>query len=574
MSTTAPLSRFDVIAEAVRGITALPAPRQAAPGVPPDVFVPQQVERVTHHDFALFETVFDPWAARDPRPAPDPAEPPTVPASPAVATPPPPVYLPEDLVDLRGLSVQAEAVLAYFLDAEVREALQEGVPFEPAPLIRLIHRFRTTCYGEMIRHYQPAQIPVRLESMLIFFVEKFLADLAEVFPRMDAAQQARFYADYYDRALRDWVLRTRDLEMPWLVGNWNLAEWTRAGYAVGEVFGLIPRELSGATNSNGVRTITWLRGLNGAPDPLPHEHAWSFFRSRTAIEFGRYDITRLYFSRFDDYSPRGGIESAVLKGAVDILAEPTPVAPSELEKLTDSVRAMLGQYGNVLGTSASTAPRTARDVYGFEPYPTGSINLGLRVLYRQAWTPRGIQPGELVRTLPLAPGQKERISIKIHRRDKITREFEETSGTETTDESVNTTKDSSEVVEEAARANKWHVDATASGSFNVGIFSVNASTSTGYAQDSSKSSRDTKTRLAESVQKTARTSRRQTRTRPAPRANKASNPNARPRSPIPTRRSPSPAPMRPFNRSTPSKPHSKASIRSSSWPSACPLPPS
>lgn len=521
MPEAEPASRLEAIAEMVRAATGL-APPAAGDG---GVFVPNQVERVTYHDFALYQTVFDPWATRDPRPVDNPDKPSTLPTE---AAPPPPEYLPSDLLDFTDLSFRAQAAIANFLD-DVRLALAEGVTFDAKPAIRLIYRFRTECYDELIRHYQSTQIPFRLESMLVFFVEEFLAGLMETFPRMNVAQQQAFYAQYFDRAVHDWVIRTRNMELPWLVpGNGTMQQWTDAGYVVSDTFRLVPKALATATNTQGIYPITGWVGVpdpnaflgpapNPPPPPLAHEYAWVYDRtagSRGSFHGGLYDRASLYFApgqRLVEGSLVNDL-SDVLVGAVDILAAPAPTTPSELDQLSAAARALVEQYGTVLGAAPTTAtPRTARDVYGFEPYPTGSINLGMRVLYRQAWHPRGIQPGELVRTIPLAPGQKERFSTKIIRRNKLTREIEDTRSTETTQESVVQTKDSSEIVEEAAASNKWHVDATASGSFNMGFFGVSASTSTGYAQENSKSSRDTKSRLAESMQKTARTSRRENR---------------------------------------------------------------
>ena len=124
----------------------------------------------------------------------------------------------------------------------------------------------------------------------------------------------------------------------------------------------------------------------------------------------------------------------------------------------------------------------------------------------------GSNPGELIRTIPLAPGQKERFSVKIQQRNKkLTRQIQDKTSTESTEESTTQTKDSSEIVEEAAKSNKWHLDTSATGSFNMGFFGVDATTSAGYAQESSRSSKDTKSRLSEAMQKTARISRRESR---------------------------------------------------------------
>ena len=62
--------------------------------------------------------------------------------------------------------------------------------------------------------------------------------------------------------------------------------------------------------------------------------------------------------------------------------------------------------------------------YPFEVFPAPSVNLGIVLLYRQRWRPLGLQPGEVVRTVPLGPGQTEKVSTKVTRRTKTTRATE------------------------------------------------------------------------------------------------------------------------------------------------------
>src|SRR5262245_58271189 len=130
-------NRFDEAYDAVRKMTDIA--RRDDGRVPEDgrsVFVPEQVEQITYHDFAIYETIFDPWAVRDPRQN-EPAD--SAPPPPQETAPPPPSYLPADLKDFEDLSFEVEAAISYFLDTEVREALEDGVEFDPTPIITLLH---------------------------------------------------------------------------------------------------------------------------------------------------------------------------------------------------------------------------------------------------------------------------------------------------------------------------------------------------------------------------------------------------------------------------------------------------
>jgi hypothetical protein len=144
------------------------------------------------------------------------------------------------------------------------------------------------------------------------------------------------------------------------------------------------------------------------------------------------------------------------------------------------------------------------DNYSFTPFPTAVINFGLRLVYRQEWRPLGTQPGEIVRTIPLGPKQVERVSTRVIVNRRQSRTADTFVSTETSTEASSVTRESSDVVEEASSSLKWHVDAEASAGFGFG----SASVSTGMAGETASSSKDSKSRLNETMQKTASKMRR------------------------------------------------------------------
>lgn len=145
--------------------------------------------------------------------------------------------------------------------------------------------------------------------------------------------------------------------------------------------------------------------------------------------------------------------------------------------------------------------------YTFEPFMTNSINFGLQIIYRQSWIPLGTQPGEIVRTLPLGPKQTEKISFKVVRRSKATRQAEIATSIETATESSAATKDSSEVMQEASEKFNWHVEASASASWGFGSASLKA----GAGGENASASKDTKSQLNETMEKTASKIRKDTK---------------------------------------------------------------
>ncbi|MDL1944439.1 zinc ribbon domain-containing protein [Chloroflexi bacterium CFX2] len=141
---------------------------------------------------------------------------------------------------------------------------------------------------------------------------------------------------------------------------------------------------------------------------------------------------------------------------------------------------------------------TAVAEYPFTVFQPNSCNLGLRLVYRQEWRPIGVQSGEVVRTIPLGPKQVEKVSTKIVRRSKVSETFESLKSVEVTTETSDTTKDSSEIVEETAKKNSWHAEAEASVSFGF-----SAKISGGKSGESEETSKNTNNYLSETVQKTA-----------------------------------------------------------------------
>lgn len=169
------------------------------------------------------------------------------------------------------------------------------------------------------------------------------------------------------------------------------------------------------------------------------------------------------------------------------------------------------------GYLADAAQEIARRAAGrseaplFIPYTIDTVNFGMRMTYRQEWKSLGDQYGDIARTIPLGPRQSEKVSVKILKRNKGTRQMETTEATETESEVSNTVKSSSEIVEEAANSNKWHAEAELSGSVDTVGASASAKIAGGASGESSANSKNTKSRLGEAMQKSAHKMRRETK---------------------------------------------------------------
>jgi len=150
--------------------------------------------------------------------------------------------------------------------------------------------------------------------------------------------------------------------------------------------------------------------------------------------------------------------------------------------------------------------------YPFELYLPHSWNIGIRLVYRQEWRPLGNQRGEVVRTIPLGPKQIEKVSTKIVRRTKITKTAENLKSVEQTTELTDTTKDSTEIVNEASNEFGWHAEVEATYNVDAIFYDAGVKASAGAKQNIEERSKNMSNHLSETMQKTASKIRTETKT--------------------------------------------------------------
>ena len=159
-------------------------------------------------------------------------------------------------------------------------------------------------------------------------------------------------------------------------------------------------------------------------------------------------------------------------------------------------------------TVARDLPSWLGELLLFDP---GSVNFGIRLGYRQEWRCLGNQRGEIVKTIPLGPHQKEKVSTRMVRRRMVTQTSESAKSFETTTESSETTKDSAEVLSEATAKLKGHLDFNASVNFGTNKIGGSAGLKGGISGEMSRKSRATCSHLSEVMQKTASRMRNETK---------------------------------------------------------------
>ncbi|MCG3130883.1 MAG: hypothetical protein FLDDKLPJ_01657 [Phycisphaerae bacterium] len=157
--------------------------------------------------------------------------------------------------------------------------------------------------------------------------------------------------------------------------------------------------------------------------------------------------------------------------------------------------------------SPSPTVEQALAPHPFETFARNAVNVGLRVVYRQYWRPMGVQTGEIVKTIPLGPGETRKVSYKIVRRQKRVSTLDSVRESESTSEQSDSTKDSSEIVAE------WSKDRTEAGKVgaSAGFLGFGASSEYSDSTTTKNSSKDTASHLSEAMQKTASKMRQETK---------------------------------------------------------------
>ena len=137
--------------------------------------------------------------------------------------------------------------------------------------------------------------------------------------------------------------------------------------------------------------------------------------------------------------------------------------------------------------------------YAFDVFAKDSYNFGLMLTYRQRWEPGPYQAGDLVATIPLAPGEVRKFTKKrTVKTSRAVKEIEKSMSSRST-QSSESTRAEYEIMQRATTATNFKM--TASGSFNIGIGSIGATSEFGGNQDQVSAS--TKKGLHEATLKAA-----------------------------------------------------------------------
>jgi hypothetical protein len=224
-----------------------------------------------------------------------------------------------------------------------------------------------------------------------------------------------------------------------------------------------------------------------SPDPIPGEVAVAFGdlavrgwprlsedQQHAVLECARV-ATRPYF--FGILLP-GQVPPPPPKEQMDAKANGIQI----LEAAIKQPQSGLGRLTDLI----ETINQILREKYAFDVFAPGSYNYGLMSTYRQIWEPDAYQAGDLVATIPLAPGEirkfTRRHAVKKTRAEK---EIEKAMSSRAL-QSSEISRAEQDIMQRATTATNFKM--TASGSFNIGVGSIQSTTEFGGNQEAFSSS--------------------------------------------------------------------------------------
>ncbi|XXX73251.1 hypothetical protein WMF30_36940 [Sorangium sp. So ce134] len=203
---------------------------------------------------------------------------------------------------------------------------------------------------------------------------------------------------------------------------------------------------------------------------------------RTVTPCGTIGMDEYVMRAFPFIEPAWGHLSAEQKAVVTekahIVLSNSP--PEEKAEARRAVELLLAAEGGRLGRLIYELGRALAEPYAFDVFAPDTCNFGVLLTYRQKWEPLTYQAGELVATVPLAPGESRKYSKRRHvKKSRAEKQIERSSSSHSLQTSE-VTRAEADILKKVQSATNFKM--TANGSFNIGIGSMEASSEFGGQQ--------------------------------------------------------------------------------------------
>ncbi len=285
-----------------------------------------------------------------------------------------------------------------------------------------------------------------------------------------------------------------------------------------KIYGVSPQsaqQLSPSITSNLIAALANIATLQNIPSQAFRQNFGSDLAGVASnVQQASADLQTLVNSLMDKSLAPANIDATSNLPAGIIITSPTII--SSLTSAQTSLSNIQSGYAQSISDASDNSPATDLDFpevetlfkelsdmlkerYRFDVFAPASINYGLLLNYRQKWEPQSYQVGNLVATIPLAPGETRKYATKkVVKKSRNAKELNDSLHTNKVDQSQ-TQRDDAEIFTDANQRTDF--SANASGSFKIGVYDVHADTHVGTNQG--VASKNTKRDMREYVSKSA-----------------------------------------------------------------------
>jgi hypothetical protein len=142
----------------------------------------------------------------------------------------------------------------------------------------------------------------------------------------------------------------------------------------------------------------------------------------------------------------------------------------ELINEADAIIAGPEGTGGRLAQLITELAQAQSEPYAFDVFAPNSFNFGLVITYRQIWQPGPYQAGNLVSTIPLAPGETRKYTHRKVVKKTVSQKTAEKSTEARSQQSTDDSRAEQDIMDRASSATNFQI--TTKGSFNIGIGSM------------------------------------------------------------------------------------------------------
>jgi len=142
--------------------------------------------------------------------------------------------------------------------------------------------------------------------------------------------------------------------------------------------------------------------------------------------------------------------------------------------------------GGRLLTLISEIGQMLSEPYAFDVFARDSFNFGLMITYRQIWEPGDYQAGKLVSTIPLAPGETRKVSVKRVVKNSRVQKNSEKGSESRSEQGSSTTRVEADIMQKVSTMSNFKQTAHGTFNFNWGSIDTTSAFSMAQAQDSAQ----------------------------------------------------------------------------------------